>query len=179
MSNAPHRHRLQHPAHPTHQSFLRKLGVVLTGGGAVFALIGFVSFFSAFGGGGTPELFWCAFVGLPLLGVGTALLKMGYLGAVARYTAGEVAPVATDAVHFMAGETRAAVQQVAAAVGAGLRGEAALACAKCQHGNAAGARFCSQCGTSLQPANCSKCQAATTPGARFCSACGAAVVAAG
>ncbi|USU22090.1 double zinc ribbon domain-containing protein [Paraburkholderia fungorum] len=38
--------------------------------------------------------------------------------------------------------------------------------------NAQGARFCSQCATSLVPASCGKCNGAVPAGARFCSQCG-------
>ena len=38
--------------------------------GLIFLIIGMASFFSAFGGGGPPRLFWCCFVGMPLLFVG-------------------------------------------------------------------------------------------------------------
>ncbi len=52
-----------------------------------------------------------------------------------------------------------------------------LVCAKCQHQNVPGARFCAACGTELAAAPaagqaCAKCGAATLPGARFCPGCG-------
>jgi len=45
------------------------------------------SFFSAFGGGGSPRLFWCCFVGVPLLFVDGVMCMFGFMGSVARYTA--------------------------------------------------------------------------------------------
>lgn len=167
--------RLQHPAHSSHRQGLRSLGLLISVAGGVFTAIGIGSFFSSFGTFEQPRYFWCAFLGLPLLGLGTMLLKAGYLGAVTRYAASEIAPVAADTLNYMAGETRDSVQQVATAIGSGLRGDRTLACSACHHGNDANAQFCNQCGTSLQPAACPKCQAVPPPGARFCSGCGTAL----
>lgn len=46
------------------------------------------------------------------------------------------------------------------------------ACQKCGAGNAADARFCQQCGTSMAPAKCAGCGAQVPVGARFCPQCG-------
>ncbi len=51
---------------------------------------------------------------------------------------------------------------------------ATVACVKCQAALMAGARFCSNCGASQQPASCVKCQTTLAAGARFCSNCGTA-----
>ncbi|AMP14543.1 double zinc ribbon domain-containing protein [Collimonas pratensis] len=45
-------------------------------------------------------------------------------------------------------------------------------CASCNFGNAAGARFCQQCGNTLQPKNCGACGVAKIAGAKFCANCG-------
>jgi membrane protease subunit (stomatin/prohibitin family) len=54
---------------------------------------------------------------------------------------------------------------------------AAVTCPNCQASNAAGAKFCASCGTSLAPAQvaCPQCQAANSPDAKFCSSCGASL----
>ncbi|WP_435889073.1 double zinc ribbon domain-containing protein [Variovorax boronicumulans] len=46
------------------------------------------------------------------------------------------------------------------------------ACPACRAVNAAGARFCQQCGTSMLPAACRQCGTALAPGAKFCAQCG-------
>lgn len=46
------------------------------------------------------------------------------------------------------------------------------ACAKCGAANAVDARFCQQCGTSMDPAKCTGCGAQIPAGARFCPQCG-------
>ena len=90
--------KLQTPKHKRTRSFLRVAGLLVTVAGLLFLITGMASFFSAFGGGGPPRLFWCCFVGMPLLFVGSVMCMFGFMGAVARYTAAEQVPVATDAV---------------------------------------------------------------------------------
>jgi len=62
--------KLQTPKHKGTRSFLRITGLVVASVGLIFLIIGMASFFSAFGGRGSPRLFWCCFVGMPLLFVG-------------------------------------------------------------------------------------------------------------
>ena len=75
---------------------------------------------------GPPRFFWCAFVGLPLMGLGGTICKFAFMGAVSRYIANEVAPVGKDVVNYMAEGTKGAVRDVAVAVGDRLRAGGAL-----------------------------------------------------
>ena len=84
--------KLQTPQHNGTRSFLRVAGLLVATVGLIFIIIGMASFFSAFGGGGLPRLFWCAFVGMPLFFVGSVMCIFGFMGAVARYTAAEQVP---------------------------------------------------------------------------------------
>jgi membrane protease subunit (stomatin/prohibitin family) len=45
-------------------------------------------------------------------------------------------------------------------------------CPKCSAQNVAAAKFCNECGTSLQPAACPKCGYVPQAGAKFCIECG-------
>ncbi len=92
---------------------LRGLGFFLVVVGGIFALVGLVDFFSAFGGRGFPTKFWCAFVGLPMIGIGISCLKAGYLGAIGRYVAGETTPVASESVKYIAEELRPTARRYA------------------------------------------------------------------
>ncbi|HEU4371554.1 MAG TPA: adenylate/guanylate cyclase domain-containing protein, partial [Methylomirabilota bacterium] len=49
-----------------------------------------------------------------------------------------------------------------------------MRCPRCRHDNAAGAKFCGECGARLDPA-CAACGAFNPPGNRFCHACGGAL----
>ena len=114
-----------------------------------------------------------------MLGIGTMLLKLGYMGAVARYIAGETAPVAGDTINYLADETHGSMRKIAGAIGEGLRGTAAVAtvaCPACGHGNDADARFCDQCGAKMPTERtCASCGHLNDVDARFCANCGSAL----
>ena len=113
--------KLQTPTHSGMRSFLRVAGLLVAAAGLVFTIIGMVSFFSAFGTGATPRWFWCCFVGTPLLFVGGVMCVFGFMGALARYTAAEQVPVASDAITDLAEGTQGAVKTVARAVAEGVQ----------------------------------------------------------
>ena len=125
------------------------LGVILTA-------IALVDFFSAFGAFRAPQNFWMAFIGLPLIGVGSWMLRAGYLGPASRYVAGEVTPTIRDAMGQLG-------------IGSGQ-----LVCASCGGRNAADAKFCDDCGAALRR-TCPACNGGNAPDAKFCDDCGTAL----
>ncbi len=155
---------------------LRGLGLLLAVSGAVFTAVGLIDFFSEHDSFGGPRRFWCLFVGVPLLGFGTHLLKIGYLGVMARHVAGEVAPVTADVIDYVAKETRESLQSTARAIGRGLRDDGpptTVPCANCGNHNEWGATFCDQCGKPVAaPPICGVCRTENEPDAKFCKACG-------
>lgn len=169
------------PNHAALQGFFRMAGPLLLIAGGLFMIVGVVDFFSSFGGMHPPQLFWCCFVGMPLLAGGIFLTKLGYLGKMARYLSQEVTPVATDTFNYAAGETREGVRQIATAISEGLSGRApataeAVTCPECTAANDADARFCSQCGTALPHRGaCPGCGHEHDSDARFCDNCGRAL----
>ena len=170
------------PRHTETRRVLRVVGPAVILVGLIFAAIGLGSFFSSFGSFEPPGYFWCAFVGLPLIGLGAAICKFAFMGAIKRYTANEVAPVGKDVVNYMAEGTKGAVRDVAAAVGEGLRAGAAgnevqiVRCHKCNTDNEAAANFCKGCGAPLAKTKpCPSCGELNDPDARFCDNCGKAI----
>lgn len=113
--------KLQNPIHHKTRTFLRIAGPLLAVVGLIFTIVGVVSFFSAFGSFGQPRYFWCCFVGMPLLFVGSAMCLFGYMGAIARYAAAEQMPVATDAIHDLAEGTQGAVKTMARSIAEGVQ----------------------------------------------------------
>ena len=113
--------KLQTANHKGTRYFLRVGGLLVVAVGLLFTIIGMVSFFSAFGGGGPPRFFWCCFIGLPLLFAGSVMCMFGFMGAVARYAAAEQIPVATDAISDLAEGTKGAVKTVARAATEGVK----------------------------------------------------------
>jgi hypothetical protein len=60
-----------------------------------------------------PTHFWMAFIGLPMIGIGTAMLKGGFVGAGTRYIAGEVMPTVKDSLEYVGvGAARDDVREV-------------------------------------------------------------------
>ena len=167
------------PGHTQIRSALRLVGPVVVAVGLLFTAIGIGSFFSSFGTFSPPRYFWCAFVGIPMIGFGAAICKFAFMGPVSRYMANEVAPVGRDVVNYMADGTQSAVRTVAAAVGQGLSASQAVSggqivlCPVCQEQNETDANYCKGCGNTLRASvACSKCGEANDADARFCDNCG-------
>ena len=112
--------KLQSPHHSGIRDVLRIGGPLIAGIGLLFMIVGFGSFFASFGSFEPPRYFWCAFVGMPLLFVGTAMCMYGYLGAFYRYVAGESAPVAKDVVNYMGENVQPGVKAVTKAATEGV-----------------------------------------------------------
>ena len=161
------------PQHKELRAFLRVLGPAMVGIGFIFAAIGFISFFSSFGSFGPPRYFWCAFVGLPLLGFGSAICKFAYVGAVARYIAAETAPVGKDTFNYIAEGTQDGVRNISSAIKEGLVGNADKTCRHCDSGNDHSASFCDNCGKPFSTkVVCPTCSAQNDNDANFCDGCG-------
>ena len=128
---------------------------------------------------GAPTKFWCLFVGFPLVAAGIGMTTAGYKGAIARYSAGELAPVAADTFNYVADSTQEGVRTMVGGVVAGLRDEAggktehAVICRRCGAENDEASKFCDQCGDGLPTEiACPSCSAINDPDARFCDGCG-------
>ena len=168
------------PRHEQTRAALRLIGLLLTGFGLLLTVVGLWSFFASIGTFEPPRYFWCVFPGLPLLGLGLMLTKVGFLGVIYRYMAGEAAPVARDTFNYLAEGTQEGVRTVAQAVGQGLAEGglgtpspgAMVRCHKCNAENAAASKFCNKCGTALLKTKaCPRCQELNDPDARFCDHC--------
>ncbi|MBT7167155.1 MAG: zinc-ribbon domain-containing protein [Victivallales bacterium] len=165
------------PGHNSKRAVLRVVGPCMVAIGLIFVAIGLVSFFSAFGGGGPPKYFWCAFIGLPMTALGGTVCMFAFMGAVGRYGAAETAPVAKDTINYMADGTKGAMRTMATAMGEGLRSGMNAAdagvqrCPSCGESNEANAKFCKSCGVPMAKA-CGACGEANDPDAKFCDNCG-------
>jgi hypothetical protein len=96
------------------RKFLRIGGPILLAVGGLLALVGIASFFLSFARhSGPPTVFFCAFIGLPLMFAGAVMCMFGFMGTFSRYVAAEQAPVARDTINYMADGTQEAVRTVA------------------------------------------------------------------
>jgi RNA polymerase subunit RPABC4/transcription elongation factor Spt4 len=171
-------------SHSSKRTVLRIAGPILLLIGLLFMFVGFIDFFIAMSGFGHPKLFWCFFVGGPFLFIGTTLSIFGFMGGVARYSAGEMAPVAKDTFNYMAEGTQEGIQTVASAIGTGLSEglkshsweEPGIRCPKCNAVTEEDNRFCPDCGASMvKTSACSHCGELNDADARFCDNCGRAL----
>ena len=168
------------PAHEQKRNVLRVIGPLVLGLGLLFMIVAFVDFARVMSGfGDRPRLFWCFFVGMPLVWLGFVLSSAAFAGAVGRYMAGESAPVAKDTANYLADGTKESVKTIATAVGEGFSSGAGLAkqilvrCHKCNETNEATAKFCKSCGASLAKTKpCPACNELNDPDAHFCDHCG-------
>lgn len=182
------RHNLDTNQHRSNRSALRIIGPLILGIGVLLTVIGLLGFFSAFGSepsfDGPPagiKLFSLAFIGIPMMGIGGAITKFAFMGAVARYAVSELAPVGKDTANYMIDGTKDAVgdlaQSVGAGIAAGMSGErpttATVDCPGCGEACDSGARFCSDCGTAIPgEVRCERCGEMNEPDAKFCDQCG-------
>lgn len=173
--------RLKSPEHRQVRSFLRAGGLTLAAIGLVMTAIGMTSFFLAFGGYGPPKYFFLALIGLPMLGIGLGMAQFGFLGAITRYQAGEIAPVGKDTFNYLADGTGSGVKTMATAAGEGIsegmaKGGPRVACPECRTPNDADARFCDHCGARMSTERiCPECSNVNDADARFCDGCGQAL----
>lgn len=112
---------IKSPQHNGVRKVLRLGGPIILLLGGLFTLVGLASFFIAmFTHSGPPVLFVCAFVGLPLMFIGTVMCLFGFIGSFARYLAAEQAPVAKDTINYLAEGTQDAVRTMARAAAQGV-----------------------------------------------------------
>ncbi len=153
-------------------------GFVLLGLGAVFAIIGFIDFFSVFNSmSGMPRLFWCLFIGLPMLGVGAMLLSLGYKREVLSYGAKEVIPVINEVTEDIKPAVKNVTEAIGGAVGSVVRGVkdgldgSGKACPNCGKVYKKAHKFCPNCGYNYVKV-CSGCGQEVTGEDKFCANCG-------
>jgi len=163
------------PGHKRARNVLRTLGPILVVLALVFIVLGIAGIFIV-----SPISIVLAFVGMPLLFVGSVMTMSGFIGRMARYQAGEMAPVAKDTFNYVAEGTSEGVKTMASALGQGLReggfgggSQTMVRCHKCNALVPDGAKFCSQCGQTLGKTKpCPGCQELNDPDAKFCDNCG-------
>jgi len=132
---------------PQLRNVFRVAGMLLTCIGLVLIVMGFSALFSTMNADpfaddsfGPPKRFFLAFIGMPVLAVGAWCLQAGFMGAAARYAAGEGAPVLKDSVAYLTdGEGLLGV-------GRTVDDADSKFCSSCGKPAGQAARFCESCG---------------------------------
>ena len=134
------------------RTLFRVLGVVFMGTALLLmglAIADFVHAFNADDFDTQPTKFWYFFVALPFFAVGGGCLNAGFMGAAARYGAGETMPVVKDSASYLSdgqgilGVGRTAHEGSAASTATG------PFCSRCGVRNDDSAKFCDACGSAL------------------------------
>jgi RNA polymerase subunit RPABC4/transcription elongation factor Spt4 len=175
------------PGHSSIQRTLRIGGPILLAIGLIFISIGTLGFFISILSQMFSGVWLIIFIllGIPLLFLGSVMTMFGYIGRLARYQAGEIAPVGKDTINYMVDGTKESLDTISHSLGKGL-GEgigAALSpsgkeksqnkCHKCGEPLDADANFCDNCGSAVtREKSCPRCHRANDPDARFCDNCG-------
>ena len=136
---------------------LRRTGKILLIIGGIFALVGFVDFFLSIASMGMPTLFWCLFIGFPLLGVGGMLLKASYIRETAQYIKDESIPVTKDLYRDLKPEIKDTNDEII--------------CPRCGTKNDLDNNFCKGCGEELNK-KCPHCGEVLDSNSTFCGRCG-------
>ena len=139
-------------------------GSVLVIGGAVLTLAAFIDFFITVGttDKGMPKLFFLAFIGLPMLGIGAGLLAFAFRREIATYSKNESVPVINEA----SSEIAPAIQNVVKAA----KTESGVRC-ECGALNDADAKFCKACGKKKEK-TCNNCGENNSADSAYCNNCG-------
>ncbi len=129
--------------------------------GFIVLIIGIVLFITAIFGFGSmnTDLFFLAFLGLPMIAFGSSMLMMAYQGAINRFNASQNAPVLKDTINYLKDETK---------INLGSNGKQ---CKSCGNLNDKDAIFCDKCGSSLVKI-CDSCSCENDGDAVFCKSCG-------
>ncbi len=126
-----------------YRNAFRIAGILILGVGIVLTVIAFKSLADTMTSDtmdGPPKNFFLGFLGLPLMAVGGWLMQAGFLGAAARYTAGETAPVLKDTASYLTdGEG-------VLGVGRTVDDKPSKFCSSCGKPGDLDARFCESCG---------------------------------
>ena len=135
----------------------------MLGGGLLLLVTGMATF--------GFDTFWMGAVGIPLMGLGAIATKFAYMGTVARYVAGETAPVATDTINYVVEGTRESLRDVVGAIRGDHPSDPLVDCPTCHTQNDRDAKFCDNCGEALAR-GCASCGKVNDADAKFCDGCG-------
>lgn len=152
--------------HEKKKKILKIVGPCLLAVGVIFAIVGFVDFFKAFGSSSMegPKMFWCLFIGFPMIAIGLMITIIGFNREMARYMKNENVPV----VNEMGKEITPAVKAVASAVKST---EQKPRCPYCGAETEKDSKFCPECGKQLKK-TCSSCGETVDGDSKYCDNCG-------
>ncbi len=154
---------IKNPKNEAARKKFKIIGPIVLGVGIIFFLIAIINFFSCFGTGNFPNLFILAFFGLPLIGVGAVICRLGYMKQITGYVASQTTPVTSDSINYIIDNNKEAIKNVI--------NNKKITCPYCNTLNDEGAKFCDNCGKELNKV-CPNCNTLNDPNAKYCDNCG-------
>lgn len=133
------------------RTVFRVAGIVVLVAAVAFLVIGLKDFFASSDSFDGPHRFWMVFVGIFGLAIAGWCLQAGFMGAAARYAAGETMPTVKDSAAYLTdGE---GVLGIGRTLDDGATPASAAPtgpfCSKCGTRNDGDASFCDRCGAAL------------------------------
>jgi len=149
--------------HEKTKRLFKILGITFSIIGLICTLIGMISFFRSFAKAEPPKLFFFAFIGLPLLGIGGMLITTGFRREMMTYSKNEGVPVVNEALNEVSPTISKVVNEA----------HTSIKKVKCSCGelNDEGSKYCKSCGKELQK-RCPSCNEVVDPDSSFCNHCG-------
>lgn len=144
---------------------LKIIGSIILGVGITLSAIGLISFFSAFGSGDFPKLFFLVFPGFPMIGIGASMLSFAFKREIMRYSKNESVPVINEAIEEVGPKVKKVVS------GEKPESEKVKKCPSCGAENSDKNKFCPECGAALDKV-CPKCGNKVGASDKFCPNCG-------
>lgn len=144
---------------------LKIIGFIVLGAGIILSAIGLISFFSAFGSGDFPKLFFLVFPGFPMIGIGASMLSFAYKREIMRYSKNESVPVINEAIEEVGPTVKKVVSEEKTS------DEKTKKCPDCGAENSDKNKFCSECGAALNKV-CPSCGNTVEAEDKFCPNCG-------
>ena len=151
--------------HKKTKKTLKIVGIIMLVVGAGLTITGLVSFFSAMGTSNPPKLFWCAFVGFILLGIGGSITALGFQKEMKRYIKNESVPIFNE----MGQEIKTGVTAMTQTINDTISDKKIIC--RCGEENEQGSKFCSKCGSPLIK-TCPNCHNEIETNDNFCNKCG-------
>ena len=142
---------------------LKIAGPIVLVAGLAFAITGFVNIATSMSSGSMPDMFWCFFIGFPLIAVGGTMTGWGFKREIASYAMRESAPVFNEAGE----KIKPGISAIADAV----KNSDVKVCSACGAENDKDSTFCKKCGAPLSK-KCPYCGAELDSDAVFCDKCG-------
>ncbi|MCR3905699.1 MAG: zinc ribbon domain-containing protein [Tenericutes bacterium] len=144
---------------------LRKSGITLLVIGLLLMVVAMVDLFLS----DIPQVFYLFFIGGLFLFIGLVMTFYGYMGAVARYQASEIAPVAKDTINYMLDGTKDSAGKFFEQ----LKNTPlpSKTCPQCGKELFPDAMYCDNCGCAMFK-KCPDCMELNEVSSKFCKSCG-------